>query len=84
MKLCAIVGKPDKESGEIPVAYIVLNDETITKEELINFVKKRVAPYKKIRDVIFMEELPLTPVGKVLKRTLRKKLIKEEETTKNS
>jgi acyl-coenzyme A synthetase/AMP-(fatty) acid ligase len=61
-----------------------LNDETTTKEELINFVKERVAPYKKIRDVIFMEELPLTPVGKVLKRTLRKKLIKEEETTKNS
>jgi acyl-coenzyme A synthetase/AMP-(fatty) acid ligase len=61
-----------------------LNDETTTKEELINFVKERVAPYKKIRDVIFMEELPLTPVGKVLKRTLRKKLIKEKETTKNS
>jgi len=78
VKLCAIVGKPDKESVEIPIAYIVLNDEaTATKEELINFVKERVAPYKRIRDVVFRKELPLTPVGKVLKRTLREEFTKK-------
>jgi len=83
VKLCAVVGKPDKESGEIPIAYIVLKEEaTATKEELINFVKEIVAPYKRIRDVVFREELPLTPVGKVLKRTLREELTKEGETTK--
>ncbi len=83
VKLCAIVGKPDKESVEIPIAYIVLNDEaTATKEELINFVKERVAPYKRIRDVVFRKELPLTPVGKVLKRTLREEFTKKGEPTK--
>jgi len=42
-----------------------------TGEELMRFVGERVAPYKRIREVEFREELPMTLVGKVLKRTLR-------------
>jgi len=72
VKLCAVVGRPDEVSGEIPKAYIVLKEGAeATEEEMIQFVRERVAPYKRIREVEFREELPMTLVGKVLKRTLR-------------
>lgn len=72
VKLCAVVGKPDELSGEIPKAFIVLREGAdATEEELIEFVRERVAPYKRIREVEFRKELPMTLVGKVLKRTLR-------------
>jgi len=38
---------------------------------MIEFVRERIAPYKRIREVEFRDELPMTPVGKVLKKDLR-------------
>ena len=82
VKLCAVIGKPDKKKGEIPIAYIVLKEgASATEEELINYVKERVAPYKRIRGVVFRRELPLTVVGKVLKRTLMKDVLNEAKNT---
>jgi len=78
VKLCAVVGKPDKVSGEIPKAFIVLREgTTATEEEIKKFVKTKVAPYKAIREVEIRTELPMSVVGKVLRRTLR-----EEEKEK--
>ena len=78
VKLGAIVGKPDPVAGEIPKAFVVLKEGiTATEEEIMKFVNERVAPYKAIREVEFRNELPLTAVGKVLRRTLR-----EEERKK--
>jgi long-chain acyl-CoA synthetase len=78
VRLCAVIGKPDEKAGEIPMAYIVLKEgTTATEEELINFVRERIASYKRIRIVEFREQLPLTMTGKVLKRTLRDELVKE-------
>jgi len=72
VKLCAVIGKPDDLSGEIPKAYVVCKDGAeATEEELIEFVRERLAPYKRIREVEFRDELPLTPTGKVLRRSLR-------------
>ena len=72
VKVAAVVGVPDKESGEMPKAFIVLKDGAeATEEELIEFVKERLAPYKRIRAVEFRDELPMTMVGKVLKKDLR-------------
>jgi len=72
VKLCAVVGMPDEMSGEIPKAFVVLKEGAeATEDELIQFVRENVAPYKRIRELEFREELPLTPVGKVLKRTLK-------------
>jgi len=69
---CAVVGKPDTLAGEIPKAYVVLRaGHTADREELIKFCAQRIAPYKRIREVEFIEELPKTPVGKVLRRVLR-------------
>ncbi len=69
---CAVVGKPDALAGEIPKAYVVLRDgHTVDQEELISFCVGRIAPYKYIREIEFIEEIPKTPVGKVLRRVLR-------------
>ncbi|MFC1938022.1 long-chain fatty acid--CoA ligase, partial [Chloroflexota bacterium] len=74
IKECAVVGKPDAEAGEIPKAYVVLKDRhSLSEDELIEFCKQRVSPYKRIREVQFITEVPKTPVGKVLRRVLRDK-----------
>jgi len=74
VKECAIVGKPDALAGEVPKAYVVLKDGyTLSKEELIQFCEQRIAPYKKIREVEFIREIPKTQVGKILRRVLRDK-----------
>ncbi len=71
---CAVIGKPDSVAGEIPKAYVVLKEGVaITKEELIEYCKKRIAPYKRIREVEFVAELPKNIAGKILKRALRKR-----------
>lgn len=72
VKVAAVVGIPDEGSGEMPKAFIVLKDGAeATEEELIEFIRERVAPYKRIRAVEFRDELPMTLVGKVLKKDLR-------------
>ena len=72
VKECAVVGKPDRLAGEVPKAYVVLRDGyTLSGDELIRFCKQRVAPYKKVREVEFIKEVPKTPVGKILRRVLR-------------
>jgi len=80
VKLCAVVGKPDPVAGEIPKAFIVLKPEyegKVKEEEIIEWVKERVAPYKRIREVEFRRELPLSTVGKVLRRVLREEELKK-------
>jgi long-chain acyl-CoA synthetase len=73
---CAVVGRPDTEAGEIPVAFVVLRaGEGATAQELLDYCAQNVAPYKKIREVIFKKELPMSAAGKVLKKELRKELM---------
>ncbi|HVO37141.1 MAG TPA: long-chain fatty acid--CoA ligase [Candidatus Acidoferrum sp.] len=81
VKLCAVIGMPDAVAGEIPKAFVVLKDgSTVSEEEIIQFVNEKVAPYKAIRELEFRKELPMTLVGKVLRRVLleeeRQKLAK--------
>jgi long-chain acyl-CoA synthetase len=71
VKLCAVVGKPDPVASEIPKAFVVLKDgATATEDEIRKFVNEKVAPYKAIRELEFRKELPMTLVGKVLRRVL--------------
>jgi long-chain acyl-CoA synthetase len=78
VKLCAVIGKPDPVASEIPKAFIVLKEgKTATEKEIKQFVNSRVAPYKAVREVEFRTELPMTLVGKVLRRVLQ-----EEERQK--
>lgn len=73
VKLCAVVGKPDKLAGEVPKAFIVLKEGTVVSaEEIMAFVNDKIAPYKAIHEVEFRKELPISSVGKVLRRALKK------------
>ncbi|WP_205948449.1 long-chain-fatty-acid--CoA ligase [Pueribacillus theae] len=68
----AVVGKPDMEVGEIPKAYVVVKSgEQITEQQLMDHVNEQVIPYKKIRELEFVDEIPVSAAGKVLKRVLR-------------
>jgi acyl-CoA synthetase (AMP-forming)/AMP-acid ligase II len=66
----AVVGRPDAEAGEVPVAYVVLAGPA-TPEELAAFVAPRVAAHKRLRGVRLVDDLPRMPSGKLLRRTLR-------------
>jgi len=66
---CAVVGSPDEEAGEVPKAFVVAQ-APVTAEELQGFVAARVAPYKKIRRLEFVDAIPKSPSGKILRRIL--------------
>jgi long-chain acyl-CoA synthetase len=68
----AVVGRPDQYRGEAVAAYIVLRPgEMATFDELTEFCRSRLAAYKRPRSFDFVETLPRTLTGKVLRRTLR-------------
>ena len=68
----AVVGIADEKMGEIPKAYITLKlGEEADEEEIMDYVKDRLAKYKKLRAVEFLDELPKGPTGKILRRELR-------------
>jgi acyl-CoA synthetase (AMP-forming)/AMP-acid ligase II len=72
----AIIGIPDPYWVEKAHAVVVLKEgANLTSEELIDFVRKRIARYKAPKSVEFVESLPKTPSGKILKRELRKKYL---------
>ncbi|MDH7476755.1 MAG: long-chain fatty acid--CoA ligase [Candidatus Bathyarchaeota archaeon] len=80
VKLCGVIGKPDPVASEIPKAFVVLKEGmTATEKEIMDFVNEKVAPYKAIREVEFRKELPMTMVGKVLKRVLQEEERKKAE-----
>ncbi|MND31506.1 Long-chain-fatty-acid--CoA ligase [compost metagenome] len=64
-----VVPSPDTESGEVPKAFVVLRSP-VTEAELIDFVAQRVTPYKKLRDIEFIDAIPKNPAGKILRRIL--------------
>jgi acyl-CoA synthetase (AMP-forming)/AMP-acid ligase II len=66
----AVVGVPHTEGGEAPRAYVVSSGQ-VDEGELMMFVAERVAPYKKVREVRFVDEIPKSPTGKILRRALR-------------
>ena len=65
----AVIPIPDEEAGEVPKAFVVAS-QSITPEEVARFVAERVAPYKKVRAVEIVEEIPKSPAGKILRRVL--------------
>jgi acyl-CoA synthetase (AMP-forming)/AMP-acid ligase II len=73
----AVVPRPDARHGEVPVAVVVPRGE-IEAEELMAWVAERVSPYKRVRAVRFVEGIPRTPSGKVLRRLL----VEEERPTR--
>ena len=64
-----VIGVPMEDGGEAPKAFVVAKD--VDAEELIAYVAEHVAPYKKIREVEFVDEIPKSASGKILRRVLR-------------
>ena len=74
VKEAAVVGMPDDYRGEAVSAYLVLKPESkgkVTEAEIIQFCRTNLATYKAPRRVTFVDELPKTLIGKVLRRKLR-------------
>jgi acyl-CoA synthetase (AMP-forming)/AMP-acid ligase II len=65
----AVVARPDEEAGEVPQGYVALAGDA-TPEEIMAFVSERVAPYKKLRALDVVDEIPKSASGKVLRRVL--------------
>jgi acyl-CoA synthetase (AMP-forming)/AMP-acid ligase II len=71
----AVIATPDESAGEVPKAFVVLKSDpgAETAQEIIDFVATRVAPYKRIRSVEFVNEIPKSPAGKILRRVLKER-----------
>jgi fatty-acyl-CoA synthase len=70
--MCAVVGVPDEKWGEVGVACVVLKPgQEASEEELMALMREHLARYKVPKRVTFMEALPLSGMGKILKRELR-------------
>ena len=67
-----IIGVPDKNRGEYIKAFVVTKDKDLIATDVISFCKKGLTEYKVPKQVVFIEELPKTNVGKILRRELRK------------
>ena len=78
VELAAVVGAPDEKSGEAVKAFIQLKPgETATEAEIKEFIKENMAGYKRPKQVEFRESLPVSNVGKVLRRVLRDEELKK-------
>jgi acyl-coenzyme A synthetase/AMP-(fatty) acid ligase len=67
----AVIGVPDVQVGEIPTAFVVARPvHRLTAQDLIDHVAGKVATYKRIRRVEFLDEIPKSAAGKILRRQL--------------
>ena len=76
----AVIPSPDDEAGEVPKAFLVLKEGAmLTADEIMHWVAEHVSPHKKIRRVAFVDEVPKSLSGKILRRVL----IEQERTDYN-
>ena len=83
--MAAVIGSPDEVRGEVVKAFIILKEGTPAKKELAaeiqEFVKTRLAAHEYPREIEFVQELPLTATGKIMRKDLRKMEV-EKKTKK--
>ncbi|XP_023728134.1 4-coumarate--CoA ligase-like 1 [Lactuca sativa] len=72
----AVVGLPDEEAGEIPGANVVMSkDAKESEEDMMNYVANNVAHYKKVRVLHFVDTIPKSPSGKIMRRLIKEKML---------
>ena len=75
----AVIGIPDEKTGELPKAFVVPKGD-ITPEDVVDFVAGKVAPHKKLRGgVEFIDKIPKSASGKILRKDLRKKELERKK-----
>jgi acyl-CoA synthetase (AMP-forming)/AMP-acid ligase II len=68
----AVIGVLDEDGQEIPKAFVVVQaDNELTEDEVMDFVASKVAPHEKVRRVEFIELIPNSTAGKILRKDLR-------------
>mgnify|MGYP000267375915 FL=1 len=68
---CAAIGLPDDKSGEVVKMFVVKADTSLTQEQVVEFCRANMAAYKVPKHVEFRKQLPMTNVGKVLRKDLK-------------
>ncbi|WP_227429054.1 AMP-binding protein [Psychrobacter sp. I-STPA6b] len=69
---CGVIGIEDERSGEVPKIFVVRSDESLSAKDVLAYAKQNLTGYKRPRHVEFLEELPKSNVGKILRKELRK------------
>ncbi|CAA3004861.1 4-coumarate-- ligase-like 9 [Olea europaea subsp. europaea] len=78
--ICIFHSYPDEEAGQVPLACVVRRPQSTLDEALVfDFISKQVAPYKKVRRVVFISSIPKSPAGKILRKELRRILLPESK-----
>ncbi len=76
VEAAAVIGLPDKASGEIPVAYIKPKEGAVINEKTMKaYLKEHLANYKLPKHIYVESDLPMTATGKILKRELKDKVL---------
>ena len=72
----AVIGQASERWGESPLAIVVRRGDSLTEAEVLEFCRGKLAGYKRPRAVVFVEQIPRNPSGKILKRVLREQFPK--------
>ena len=75
---CGVVGVPNEKSGERVKAVIVKKDPSLTVEQVKAYCRQNLTGYKMPKEIVFVDSIPKTPVGKILRRELKDIVAKEE------
>ena len=79
-----VIGVPDEKSGERVQAYVVTTLPAPTKEQIVAYCRENLAAYKIPQDVMFVDELPKSPIGKILRRKLRDQAVASRTNSDNT
>ncbi len=71
-----VIGIPDDKTAEVPAAFIVRNDDSVTEQAVLSMCRQELTNYKIPREIHFVDEVPVTLSGKVLRRQLRDEYLK--------
>ncbi len=83
IKDCGVIGKPDDFAGELPLAFIVKSYPDLTEDEIVKYISGKASPAKRLHGgVVFCDEIPKNPSGKILRRQLREILKQREMKSK--
>ena len=69
---CAVIGVDDEKSGQVPKAFIVKQDTSLTENEVMTYLRLQLTSYKLPKYIEFVSGLPKSAVGKILRRELPK------------
>jgi acyl-CoA synthetase (AMP-forming)/AMP-acid ligase II len=76
---CAVIGIPSDSSGELPRAYIVKGDTSLSSDDVTGYIKKKVAPFKQLAGgVEFVDAIPKAATGKILRRELKRNYLESK------